>query len=320
MDYAIRQLYHPSHRVPDLKAAEKFFNEIFGFESVWRSSLYRQPDPKHPTYPTDYCLFTGIADVFFDCIDPEKYVIDGIQRYESVSEPHLNGLGWAVEGIEALYSKIYREMGIRCTDQANRLSDPDLCPKASFKDSHLFYTVAEDSGVRYEFYPTTSIGSYDHRQAPGWKLKPEEGKGFLGIQFCAYHTILTDRKERAVSLYVGVLGGKVIHEESNKVRGTDSTFVQLTDAIFEFATPIDPSSYAMVDFQSRKNKSEDMYHSLTWKVKDLDVVKQHLTANGVKILAQSDDLIITDAHDGLGIPWGFVKSVVPNDTRHNLSI
>ncbi|KAL6230135.1 hypothetical protein BDW75DRAFT_245094 [Aspergillus navahoensis] len=111
MPYKICKLYHPSHRVPDLAEADRFFSSVFGVSSVWRSSLYTKPDPKYPTYPTDYCIFTPLAEVFFECIGPRKYVIDGVQRYETITKPKLNGFGWAVDGIEEIWAELGRRAG-----------------------------------------------------------------------------------------------------------------------------------------------------------------------------------------------------------------
>jgi len=164
MPFKLVKLYHPSHRVPDLEKADKFFKDVFGIRSVWRSEIYRKPDPKYPDFPIDYCIFTAIADVFFDCIDPQKYVIDGVQRYETVKEPHLNGFGWGVEDIDDIY-ELVQSVGVVPTDQANRPSDPKECPVASFNTSKLFHTTPESSGVRLEFYPVESIGWYDPRKS-----------------------------------------------------------------------------------------------------------------------------------------------------------
>ncbi|KAF5556066.1 hypothetical protein FNAPI_5857 [Fusarium napiforme] len=315
MSFKLVKLYHPSHRVPDLAEAERFFRVIFGLESVWRKDLFSKPNPKFPTYPTDYCIFTTIADVFFDCIDPKKYVIDGIQRYETIQHPHLHGFGWGVEGIDEIYSLMQRA-GFATTDQANRPSDPMKCPVASFNDSKLFYTTPQSSGVRLEFYSVESIGWYDPRKSPSWKLLPSVGKGCMGIQFCSHHTILTADMGRALKLYRDTLGGRVIHEEKSTLRGTESVFVALADSIFELAVPDSPSSYAWVDYESRKDSETDVYHALTWKVIDLEAVVSHLETQGVKIIAQHNGMVVVDPADGIGIPWGFSAKLVPGDDRY----
>jgi len=302
--------------VTSLADADKFFNDVFGIPSVWRHQIFDKPDPKYPTFPTDYCIFTSIADVFFDCIDPKKYVIDGVQRYEDIAEPHLHGLGWAVGGIDEIYA-LLNEMGIRSTDQANRLADPNECPVASFKPSKLFFTVPEHSGLRYEYYPATSMGAYDIRNSPSWKLEPRSGKGSLGVQFCSHHTILTANLARALRLYIGLMGGRQIHTAKNTLRGTDSVFVLLADAVYEFATPIPSTdSYALRDFEARRNKAEDVYHALTWKVEDLGRAEAHLQKQGVEVIARNDEMLVVNPTAGLGIPWGFTASVLPGDDRY----
>lgn len=316
MSYAIVRLYHPSHRVPSLEEADRFFQEVFGISSVWRSKIFSKPDPKYPTFPTDYCIFTSIADVFFDCIDPKKYIIDGEQRYEDIDKPRLNGLGWGVEGIDEIYRHL-GDLNIRSTDQANRLADPKVCPTASFKESKLFFTIAEDSGLRYEYYPASSMGVYDIRNRPGWNLEPHVGKGALGIQYCSHHTILTNQMSRALKLYVGLMGGQVIYRMVNDLRGTKSVFISLADAVYELAEPIsqNPPTCAQQHFEERENKKVDVYHALTWKVEDLGRTETHLQKQGVKIIAKSETTIIVDPDTALGIAWGFTTETIPNDNR-----
>jgi catechol 2,3-dioxygenase-like lactoylglutathione lyase family enzyme len=315
MSFELVKLYHPSHRVPDLQTADHFFQNVFGIASVWRSQIYKTPDPKYPTFPTDYCIFTTIADVFFDCIDPRKYIIDGVQRYATVSEPHLNGFGWGVKNIDGAYEAV-QSIGIVATDQADRPSDPEKCPIASFNTSKLFYTTPESSGIRLEFYPIESVGSYDPRKDPSWKLNPKQGKGSLGIQFCSHHTTLTNDMDRALKLYRDLLGGKVICEDANTLRGTRSIFIQLADAVHEIAVPTKEGTYAQQDFAARIGSKTDVYHALTWKVLDLDQARSHLEAQGVRILARNATMIVTEPQDGMGIPWGFTVALLPGDTRY----
>ena len=310
--YSVCRLYHPSHRVTSLEEAEKFFSEVFGRESVSRISIYKKPDPQYASYPIDYCTFTYIAEVFFDSIDPERYVIDGDQRYESISESHLHGLGWAVEGIDDIY-KLMVANNIRSTDQANRPADPNICPSASFSTSKLFYTLAEDTGLRYEVYPRSSIRSYDPRNDPSWILQPWSKSDPLGIEFCSHHTVLTCDLARATKLLVKILGGTIIHQGRNEVLETDSTYIALADAIYEFATPTSEDSYAMEDW--KRNAPDDTYHALTFKVKDLSQVAAHLAAKGVRLLKQTGTFLVLNPKDSIGIPWGFTTEMVPNDPR-----
>jgi len=299
----------------DIEEVEVFFERVFGRPSINRSKLYSKPDPKFPSYPTDYCTFTPIADLFFDSIDPKKYVIDGEQRYDSISESHLNGTGWGVvEGIDEIYETLVAN-GIHSTDQANRPADPKSAPVASFNDAKLFYTLASDSGLRYEFYPSSYIRSIDPRTDSNWKLPPVSKSDPLGIEFCSHHTILTDNVDRQLKLLVDILGGRVIHKGRNELLGTDSTYVNLAESVFEIAVPTVAGSYAMEDWL--KTKPQDTYHAISFKVRDLDKVEKQLEATGVRLLVKNKTGLITNPKDSIGIPWGFYSTAVPGDLRRN---
>lgn len=311
--WSVSRMYHPSHRVPDLGAAEAFFAEVFGRPSVSIAANFAaRGAPARAGYPTEYSIFTLIADVWFDCIDPDRYVIEGEQVYPSVTEPHLNGFGWGVEGIGDLYSELGRR-GIRCTDQTDVVVSGDRPPNARFSSSPLFWTRVDDTGLRYELYPTASIGPSDPRSDPAWRLGGPAPDDPLRIRRCSHHTVLTDRPDRALALAVDVLGGRVIHEGRNEALGSWSTYVFLGDGVLEYATDLGPGTAAHADWAVRAPL--DTYHSLTWEVEDLDRVARHLEACGVRLVLRTDDVIVVDPADGLGVPWGFCGRAVPHDPR-----
>jgi hypothetical protein len=303
----VDRMYHPSHRAPDLVAAQAFFATVFGRESVTTRAT-----PPPAGYPTDYCIFTLIADVWFDTIDPRRYVFEGVQWYPTVETPHLNGFGWGVQGIDEIFAELQRR-GIRCTDQFDRLSDGAAMPTAYFSSSPLFWTLAADTGLRYEIYPTASIGPSDPRSAPGWTLPGVRADDPLAIERCAYHTVLTADPGRALGLVVDVLGGTVIHEARNEVLETRSTYVALADGVLEYAVPTNPSSRAAADLAS--TAPLDCYHSITWRTTDLDRVVEHAARCGVGLVARTDAEVVFDPADALGVPWGFRTDLIPGDPR-----
>jgi catechol 2,3-dioxygenase-like lactoylglutathione lyase family enzyme len=304
----VDRLYHPSHRVPDLAAAEAFFATVFG-----RPSVGLEPGRDLPAgYPRDYCAFTLIADVWFDTIDPTRYVFDGVQRYATVEVPHLNGFGWGVQGIDEIFEEL-RRRGIRCTDQFDRLSDGAAMPTASFSSSPLFWTLAADTGLRYELYPTASIGPLDPRSDPAWTLPPPGPDDPLAIARCSHHTVLTADPARALDLVVDVLGGTVIHEGVNELLETDSTYVALADGVLEYAVPRRRTGRAAADLAS--TAPLDCYHALTWLTTDLDRVVEHAARCGVGLIARTDAEVVFDPADALGVPWGFRTEPIPGDAR-----
>jgi len=308
--FRLTMMYHPSHHVTDLGEAEAFFERVFGRSSTPLSAMSRNAPQRNSDYPTDYSTFTPISDVLFDTIDPKKYVLLGVQRYATVTEPHLKGFGWYVEGIAEAYRSIRRQ-GIRMVGQLDELAEGDDPPTSAGSPMPLFFTVPEDAGLRYEFLPPIPF-PLDPRIAPDWVLPPVSDDDPLGIERCSHHTVLTNRPERAMRLIVDALGGTIVHEGRNDVLGAASTYVQLADSILEYAVP-DEGTAAHADWT--KSAPNDTYHSITWKVVDLDPVARHLQARGVQIRTRTDSTIITDPATSLGVPWGFTTELTPGDPR-----
>ena len=307
------RMYHPSHRVPDLEEAERFFRVVFGRQSVGLDQAQVRRNAQVTSgYPSDYCAFTLVADVWFDCIDPDRYVIEGRQPYPSVDRPHLNGFGWGVTGIGPLYRELRRQ-GIRCTDQTDVITVDDEPPTAKFSTSPLFWTLVDDTGLRYEIYPDASIGRSDPRSDPSWTLPPPSEDDPLRIERCSHHTVLTNQPDRARHLVVDILGGTVIHQARNDELGAESTYVSLGDGVLEYATDLEAGTPAHADWAVRAPL--DTYYTLNWQVQDLGRVADHLEACDVGLRTHTDSLIVTEPAHSLGIPWMFRTAGVPNDPR-----
>jgi catechol 2,3-dioxygenase-like lactoylglutathione lyase family enzyme len=308
--FRVTMMYHPSHHVTDLTAAERFFEDVFGRASTPLASMMRDAPPRDG-YPTDYSTFTPIQDVLFDTIDPKRYVLLGKQRYKAVDEPHLKGFGWYVEGMPELYQAL-RRAGITVINQVDEIAEGDEMPTAAGSPMPLFFSVPENIGLRYELFPQIPFPLDPRVAAEGWTLPPVSDDDPLGIERASHHTVLTTRPERALKLVVDTLGGDVIHEGRNDVLGATSTFVFLGDSVLEYAVP-DEGTFAHADLQ--RDLPNDTYHSITWKVADLDRVERHLADRGVAILQRSANAIVTDPKTSLGVPWGFTTELVEGDPR-----
>jgi catechol 2,3-dioxygenase-like lactoylglutathione lyase family enzyme len=302
-------MFHPSHHVLDLAEVERWFGRVFGRPSTPLSSMSRGTPPR-PGYPVDYSTFTLISDVLLDSIDPRRYVLLGVQRYASVDAPHLKGIGWYVDDVGDAYRELAR-LGIRMVSQLDEIADGDDPPTAAGSTMPLFFTVPDDTGLRYEIFPAMPF-PLDPRTSPGWATPPVADDDPLGIERCAYHTVLTDRPERALRFAVDAMGGEVVHRGRNEVIGATSTHVHLSGSLIEYAVP-DRGTPAYLDWAA--NAPNDAYHSITWKVADLDRAERHLRAEGVAIWTRTDDMIVTDAATSLGVPWGFTTSLTPGDPR-----
>ncbi len=248
--------------------------------------------------------------MLFDTIDPKRYVLLDVQRYPTVQQAHLKGFGWYFEGMTELYHALKRN-GFTIISQVDELAEGDDPPTAAGSAMPLFFSVPEDAGLRYEFFPAIPF-PLDPRIAPGWTVPPVADDDPLGIEFCSHHTVLTGHPERALRLIVDVLGGDIVHEGRDELRGTTGTYVNLAGSILEYAVP-DAGTPAQEDWA--RDDPNDTYHSITWKVTDLERVERHLSAQDVRIQTRSDDTLITDPATSLGIPWGFTNRLQPGDPR-----
>lgn len=311
-DFEVKWLYHPSHDVHDLDEAEAWYEKVFGCSSASLKSLAERIPPRPGSgYPPDYSTFTLIADVLFDTIDPTRYLFEGVQRLPSIKEPHLRLISWNVQEMDALFRALGQH-GFRVTNQVDQIVTGDRSPCAFGTDMPLLYTHPDDTGLRYSFSPPSAVKATDNRSIPGWSLQEPASDDPLGVRFCSYHTILTSDPSKGIKLHCDVLGGEIIHEGRNELRGTSSIYVRLADAIIEFAVP-DAGTPAFHDWQKRA--PYDTYHALTWVVADLAKAEQHLARNGVEISQRSADTLITRPETALGIPWGFTTARIPGDTR-----
>lgn len=308
MAFAVKRLFHPSHWVPDLEETREFFGRVFGRRSQDMAEFLGVRDEDMvPGYPIDYSVFTPIAEVMFDSIDPVRHLVDGRQVHDAVTEAHMGGIGWFVEGIEDLWHEL-RRLAIRGTDQARKEPEGDG-PPLDISSTPIIFTLAADTGLVYEFCPY-----FPQRDPRGDPPVPDVSPSDpLGIERCSHHTILTAQPERARRLLVGVLGGKIFHEGRDDLLAADSTWISLADQVLQLARPLEEGSPAMEDW--RRRDPDDSYYSLTWQVRDLDQVASHLEASGVRLQARTDSSIVTNPADTLGVAWGFTASLPPGDPR-----
>jgi hypothetical protein len=235
-----------------------------------------------------------------------------VQRYPTVTEPRLNGVGWYIDGVVEAYRELKRQ-GIRMTDQFEDLVEGDDLPSnAAGPSSMMFFTLREDTGLRHQFLPLRPDSSYDPRTAEGWVLPPVSHDDPLGLVCCSHHTVLTGQPERALKFVVDTLGGDIIHRGRNDLLGATSTYVYLAESVLEYAVP-DSGTTAYAEWA--KDDPNDTYYAITWKVVDLERVELHLDEQGVGILTRSNDMLVTDPGTSIGIPWGFSRNLVPGDPR-----
>jgi hypothetical protein len=300
-------MHHPSFFVPDLDGAQEWIERVFARPGT-SIAVVLDNVRAIPSWPRNYSVYTPIADVFFDTVEPRRFVIDGVPKYDPVDTPHLRDFGFSVEGIVPAYRAI-RRLGYRMANSVGDIGEGDEPPPGP-NDPSPFFTLREETGLRYQFYPAGDF-PVDPRAQPGWTLPPVSDDDPLAIVRCSHHTVLTDRLERAEQLF-DALGAVVVDRGRNDALGATRVLMHLAGSTLEFATP-DAGTPAHEDWTS--NLPLDTYHAITWQVADLDKVERHLLANGVALRTREQDLIVTDPRTSIGIPWGFTTSLQPGDPR-----
>jgi catechol 2,3-dioxygenase-like lactoylglutathione lyase family enzyme len=311
--FRVTMMHHPCAWVPDLDEAERWFLAVFGCSSKSISEVLDAVPYVRPDWPRNYSFYTAIRDVFLNSVEPARFVIDGRQPYPTVDEPHLKDFAWSVERHDEAYRAL-KHNGIRVTNSLGVIvdgDDPPTAPHTAPNNPAPFFTLPQETGLRYHFYPAGPF-PIDGRSQPGWVLGPVSDEDPLGIERCSHHTILTKQPERALGLFVEALGAEVVHEGRNELLGATSTYVHLGGTTLEYAVP-DDGTPAHDDWQARE--PSDTYHAITWKVADLAVAERHLEAQGVRVRARSTNAIVTDPATSLGIPWGFSTALVDGDPR-----
>jgi len=308
-EFRVTKMYHPSLHAPDLGEVEDWFERVLGAKST-NIRVSFGPNPPG-NYPTDYSTFTPIADVLMDTIAPTLYVLNGVQQYASVDKPHLKTIGWFDDNPEEVYRALRRK-GVGMVDQYGKRAEGDDAPRSAGSGAMpIFFTIPEEAGLRHEFLPEFPF-KLDHRIAPDWTLPPVSADDPVGVERSAYHTLLTDNPKRALHTLVDALGGTVIHEGRDEAIGATAAFVFLGDSVLEIAVP-DAGTSAHDDWTT--TAPNDTYHSITWKVVDLDRTAAHLAAQGVGIRSRTADALVTDPATSIGVPWGFTTRLVPGDPR-----
>jgi hypothetical protein len=307
--FRITRMYHPSFHAPDLGEVEDWFARVFGCHSTNISETFKGRETGN--YPTTYSTFTPIADVLFDTIAPALYVLNGVQQYASVDKPHLKTIGWFDDNPEAVYHAL-RNAGIGMVDQFGKPAEGDDAPRSAGSGAMpIYFTTPESAGLRHEFLPDFPF-ALDQRNAPGWTLPPPSPDDPIGIERGAFHTLLTGNPRRALRTLVDALGGTVFHEDRDEAIGAAATYVFLGDSVLQLAVP-DEGTAAYADWTA--TAPDDTYHSITWKVADLDRTAGHLKSQGVGIRSRTADTLVTDPETSIGVPWGFTTRLAPGDPR-----
>jgi catechol 2,3-dioxygenase-like lactoylglutathione lyase family enzyme len=196
------------------------------------------------------------------------------------------------------------------TDGGNPLDGRPTGERSATSNGSLF-THPKDTGTQLEFYP--HVMPSDPRFAPGWDGEWWAANHPLGLRRLAYATLVVRDMDRAVDMYVGGLGGKLLYEDTSVLTGTRNVYVLIgADTIVELASPASGDSLAGQDLVAYG----DMLHAVAFRVNSLPAAEKHLAGKGIGVIARDDHTIVADPQKTFGAPFRFTTWDVPGDPRN----
>jgi hypothetical protein len=309
MAFKIGKNFHIIHMTDDLRELDLWYYDVF---SVRRF----MPEGYMAAEKRDASLVV-LGDL---CIEPlaPAFRVDGwdkmpLGRFYSRHGKRLHSIAWYVDaGMSDLYDSL-RAAGFDCRGTAGvRLTE-------DYVEGPVF-TNPKDTLTQLEFIPAPNVPGgpsmlRDPRYAEGWH--PSWWADFhpLQIQKTSHVTVSTFDLARARDIFVGVLQGTLLFEGDNEIHGSHSAFVLVgSDLIIELAEPIEggPLQQDMVRFHHG-------VYSLTFKVRDLEMAREHLDRKGVKTDRVDEETIVTDPETSHGCVMAFTTWEVPGDPRPDWS-
>ncbi|RYF40463.1 MAG: hypothetical protein EOO27_47650 [Comamonadaceae bacterium] len=172
------------------------------------------------------------------------------------------------------------------------------------------FTFPEQAGMRHEFeelgkrHRDFHAQKADPRLRPGWTTPGVDPADPLGIVRSSHHTILTPDLARASRLSVDAAGGRIIGKQRNHEPDASTTFMQLGDAVVEFAVPDADTMH-----EKRVSEGNDHYLGISLEVANLDNVSAHLSSVGLTPRRPDRDVVTIDPDDAFGMQWRFIRTL-----------
>ena len=299
---AIGKLFHIIHMTGDLPAVEAWYDDVFSVRRGFLDHHY------HPAEQRDASLVV-LGDAVIEPLSPafrvEGWDLMPLGRFYKRFGSHWHSIAW--------YSDDTGDLWQRCTDNGVRVyvEGGVLTDKRPPANSAIM-THPKDTITQLEFQEPSVIADRDPRLKPGWDPDWWVKNHPLGLRRLAYTTVLTRDLERARHIYVDVLGGVLLHENTSELTGTSNAYVQMGEStIVELATPLRDGTIAAAD----QAAYGEIHHAAAFSVVDLDQAERYLTSKGLKVADRDESTLVTDPATTHGAAFRWTTWTVPGDPR-----
>ncbi len=294
--FRIGKLFHLTHVVSDLDAADRWYDEVF---SVWR--FYRA----YMKAAVREASLMAIGDLVMEPMQLAR--VPGaenspIGKFYARFGQRFHSIAWYVDSIEEAFSRLTRHH-IRLYDLVGRVvRDP--------RGITAIWTHPKDTHALLEFALVEKF-SIDPRFHPGWSSAFWREGHPLGIERASHITVLVRDLKDARILYQDILGGKLFYEREVTGKKRSAFFAVGEDTVIEAAQPLSEDS---PEGRGLEQAGEGIY-ALTFKVQDLKRAEGFLKEKKQSPKWQGPDTLTLGPQDAFGMVVSFSQSSLPNDPR-----
>ena len=276
--FTIGPNFHLIHMTDDMAALDAWYDDVF---SVTRwVSRNESPELKR------LASLVGIGNL---CIEPMQpcFDMDGWEKVPSAGSTSVgagwHSIAWYVDDVEGL------------TELRDRLEDADvqllgllggrLEHEADAPEDRPIFTHPNSTLTQLEFMvPTEHIA--DPRLHVSYRPSWWHDTHPLHIRKQSHFTLATRDLDHARTMYVDVIGGKVLHEGENELLRTRSIFVAVgRDDVVELAEPLE-SATPVADYIDANHHG---MFAVWLQVDDLAAASRYLASKGVAARVEDGD-------------------------------
>jgi len=294
--FTIRKLFHLTHVVRDLDAADQWYDDVFSVNRFYRG--YEERAVRHASLVT-------IGELVMEPVQlanvpgAEK---SPIGKFQARFGQRFHSIAWYVDSVVDTFAG-FKNHNLRMVDVAGTVV------KKPHPAMPIWTHPRETHGL-LEFAPNGSYGA-DPRLQPGWSSAFWRDQHPLGIERTSHITVLTKTLPEVAALYRDVMGGRLIHQE--EVAGTRRcAFIAVgEDTVIEVLQPLSAATPEARDLE----QYGDGVYAVTFRTMNLSKAAEFLRSKNQRIDTLSADSLMLNKDDAFGMVVGFTERTIPNDPR-----
>jgi len=294
--FKVGKIFHLTHVVKDLAAVDRWYDEIFGVNRFYHGF------EKLAARNASLLLIGDLVMEPVMLADVPGAESTPVGKFLARFGQHFHSIAWYVDNVNAMATDLGQH-NLRLYDVTGKVVKPPMRAEA-------IWTHPKETHALLEFAAT---GNYipDPRLKPDWTTAPWRDHHPLGIDRTSHITVLFGDLNAAKSLYVDLLGGKLLHESETPGRKR-STFIAVgEDTVIEAAQPLSANSPEGRDLEL----NGEGVHAVTFKTLNLKRAAEFLKSKHQRIEAEDANSFMLNIEDSFGMPMGFTDLAIPNDPR-----